>query len=353
MEVGRAATAVLEAIAEPALVLDPDHRIVALNRRARVLLGSEAAGLPIHDLHLSPPEEVGRYLDRCRGSSDGLLGMLMLRKGDDAEKHRCRGARVQMPGGAGVMLTLDRGEEERFVALSRKVAELDAEIRERRHAEAVLAEALRERDLLLRELQHRVKNNMHMLTALLQGAERETASPEAKAVLRDASQRFSAVSAVQQLVYGASGLDEIDGDELVTAVARGAVTLAAREVSLAIEAEPFPLSIEPAVSVALIVNELVTNSAKYGHRAEAHQMITLSWAKEGSEVQLIVEDNGPGFPPPHGGRRASGLGLVRGLLRQLGGSLQIQAGGTENGAGARCVVRFPVPQTRRRPGAPA
>jgi two-component sensor histidine kinase len=251
------------------------------------------------------------------------------------------------------MLTLDRGEEERFVALSRKVAELDEESRERRHAEAVLGEALRERDLLLRELQHRVKNNMHMLTALLQGAERETASPEAKAVLRDASQRFSAVSAVQQLVYGASGLDEIDGDELVTAVARGAVTLAAREVSLAIEAEPFPLPIEPAVSVALIVNELVTNSAKYGHRAEAHQMITLSWAKEGSEVQLIVEDNGPGFPPPQGGRRASGLGLVRGLLRQLGGSLQIQAGGTENGAGARCVVRFPVPQTRRRSGAPA
>lgn len=350
MELGGNATAILEAIAEPALVLDSSDRIRSLNRRARVLLGSDLIGHEIYELHASPPDEVRRYLERCRGSMDGLLGVLVLPRGESAEKHRCRGARVTLGDGAGVLLILDRGEEERFVALSRKVAELNAEVRERRHAEAVMAEALRERDLLLRELQHRVKNNMHMLTSLLQGAERETTSPDAKAVLRDASQRFAAVSAAQQLVYGSSGSDDIDGATLVAAVARGAVTLSTRDLELAIDAEPFALPIEPAVSVALIINELVTNSAKYGHPAEGRQMIRLAWAKEGPEVRMIVEDNGPGFPPPEGGRRASGLGLVRGLLRQLGGSLEIAFADPEGQTGARCVIRFPVPRARGRTG---
>jgi two-component sensor histidine kinase len=157
------------------------------------------------------------------------------------------------------------------------------------------AEALNERDLLLRELQHRVKNNMHMLVALLQGAERETTSADAKAVpCADASQRFAAVSAAQQLVYANSGSGDIDGATLVTTVARGAITLSTRSVDLRIEAEPFALPIEPAVSLALIVNELVTNSAKYGHPAEGRQMIRLTWAKDSPEVRMVVEDNGRG-----------------------------------------------------------
>jgi two-component sensor histidine kinase len=350
MELGADATVLLEAIAEPALVLDSGDRIAALNRRARVLLGSDVAGRKLHDLHHSPADEVRRFLDRCRGSMDGHLGVLMLSKGEVLEKHRCRGARMRHADETGVLLILNGGQEERFVALSRKVAELNAEVRERRHAEAVLAEALNERDLLLRELQHRVKNNMHMLVALLHGAERETTSPDAKAVLRDASQRFAAVSAAQQLVYGSSGADDIDGATLVTAVARGAITLSTRDIDLVIEAEPFALPIEPAVSVALIVNELVTNSAKYGHPAKGRQMIRLTWAKDGPEVRMIVEDNGPGFLPTQGGRRASGLGLVRGLLRQLGGSLGIETIETGDRKGARCVIRFPVPQARGRTG---
>jgi two-component sensor histidine kinase len=192
-----------------------------------------------------------------------------------------------------------------------------------------------------------------MLVALLQGAERETTSADAKAVLRDASQRFAAVSAAQQLVYANSGSGDIDGATLVTAVARGAITLSPRGVELTIDAEPFALPIDPAVSVALITNELVTNSAKYGHPAEGRQMIRLAWAKDGPEVRMIVEDNGPGFHPTQGGRRASGLGLVRGLLRQLGGSLEIVFASDDGRAGARCVVRFPVPvaQDQRRASA--
>ena len=79
-------------------------------------------------------------------------------------------------------------------------------------------------------------------------------------------------------------------------------------------------------------------------------MIRLTWAKESPEVRMIVEDNGPGFPPSQASRRASGLGLVRGLLRQLGGSLEIVSASDDSRTGTRCVVRFPVPvaQSQRR-----
>lgn len=342
MELGSDATAILETIAEPALVVDAHQRVAALNRRACALLGPGSAGRPLDDLHASPPEEVRRFLERCRGSADGLLGVLLLRRGEGVEKRRCRGARVRLGGEAGVLLTLDRGAGERFVALSQKVAELNAEIGERRHAEAVLAEALRERDLLLRELHHRVKNNMHMLAALLRGAEREAASPEAKAVLRDAAQRLGAVSAVQQLIYGGLGPESLDGAELVGAVAQAAVALAPRRAELLVEAEPFPIPIDPAASVALIVNELVTNAAKHALPAEGGQMIRVRWMAESGGAGLVVEDNGPGFAPSESSRRASGLGLVRGLLRQLGGSLAFEAGPAEGRRGARCVVRLPL-----------
>jgi two-component sensor histidine kinase len=344
MEPGAGAAAVLEAIAEPALLLDGEDILVAANRRGLALLPPGAVGHPLRDLLAGAPEELDRYLRRCRGADAGLVGALLLRRPEAPERYRCRGAPVRLPAGAGLLLTLDRGGEGRFVALTRKVVELDGEVRERRHAEAVLAEALRERDLLLRELQHRVKNNVQMLAGLLQGAQRETSNLEAMAILRDVSLRFAAVGAVQQLIYGSRSLDTIDSREMIGMVARGATTLAEVEVELAVEAEPVALPIEAAAPLALILNELVTNSVKHGVPSTGRPAIRVTWRAEADHLVLLVEDNGPGLGPAEGPRRASGLGLVRGLLRQLGGSLTIESNAADGARGARCTVRVPVPR---------
>jgi two-component sensor histidine kinase len=352
MAFGADAAAVLDAIAEPALALDRDNRVAAANRRALALLPPASTGLKLPDLQVGSAAEMERYLDRCRGSAAGLPGVLLVQRAGALEKHRCRGARLPLSDGAGVLLVLDRGEEARFVALSRKVAELNEEVRERRHGEAVLAEALRERDVLLRELQHRVKNNVHMLAGLLQGAERETRSPDAKAVLRDVTKRFAAVGAVQQLVYGAGDYETINSKEMVETVAQGATTLAHARPELLINAEPLPLSIEAAMPLALILNELVTNAVKYGHPEIGKQRIQVSWQAEADHAVLAVQDNGPGFMSGEDRKRASGLGLVRGLLRQLGGSLNVESGAAGEAQGARCTVRFPVPRRRSGGSAP-
>jgi two-component sensor histidine kinase len=93
---------------------------------------------------------------------------------------------------------------------------------------------------------------------------------------------------------------------------------------------------EVSAPLALIVNELVTNAVKYG-RTEDHALrVRIGLHRAGAEFQLAVEDNGPGFEIGNIEKRSSGLGLVRGLARQLGGSFRVERCG-----GARCVLSFP------------
>jgi two-component sensor histidine kinase len=85
----------------------------------------------------------------------------------------------------------------------------------------------------------------------------------------------------------------------------------------------------------------LTNAAKYGADADGRVSIKVSLKREDGNFVLCVEDDGPGFDPDASGRRASGLGLVTGLARQLLGSLKV-----EKGKGARCIVAFPEPRGR-------
>jgi two-component sensor histidine kinase len=137
---------------------------------------------------------------------------------------------------------------------------------------------------------------------------------------------------------------------MIETITRGATTLAPNDLNLVVEAEPIALPIEAAVPVALILNELVTNAVKYGRPKTGRQKIDVTWAREAEHIVLTVQDNGPGFTSDEGTKRASGLGLVRGLLRQLGGSLNIGASSSCVPKGGLCRVRLPLPYSRRAGG---
>ena len=189
--------------------------------------------------------------------------------------------------------------------------------------------------MLLDELNHRVKNNMQMLHALLRAAQRETQSAEARTVLADASHRVGAMAAAQQVLYEAGtpityrARDFLEG---VCATARQAFT---GNIAIDIaECAPEHLSNDTAMPLALILNELLTNAAKHGTNAgEGAIRVALTKGIEGFE--LTVEDDGPGFDLGEGSRRSSGLGLVSGLARQLSGAFRV-----ERAPGARCRVQF-------------
>ena len=267
-----------------------------------------------------------------------LIGGLTLRTKGSERKFSCRAGFFFDDDDRFVLLRLSMSGEHSFAALTRTVAELKGELKKRQRSEAVLAETVRERELLFRELEHRVKNNMQMLAAMLYVAEREASSAEAKIALKDASMRFSAVSSVQQLLYRSESLTSISAEALVSTLLQSAKTLAPNAIDTELAVEHIQLPIDSAVPIGLMLNELITNSVKYGRPSEATQTLRVEFARAANQIEIVVKDNGPGFDLSETRKRASGIGLVRGLLRQLGGSIRVER---ENGA--RCVVSFPDP----------
>jgi two-component sensor histidine kinase len=341
MKLSPEAIALLEAFPEPTLLGAPDGTIIHGNRAAKALTGNSLNGQHLYSLHMGEASSLQAYLNRCLGSGQPIVGALLLQLDSGLERFQCRGSLVSTSDERAILLRLSRADEDRFVALTRKVDELAKELGERQRTKALLQESLRERELLLRELQHRVKNNMHMLAAMLSGAEREATSIEAKAALKDASMRFSAVSAVQQLLYSSERLETIGSTELVSTLVAGARSIGTGDLQTELQVDPIDLPVDSALPIALILNELLTNAVKYGRPVDGAQRILVSFKAREDKINMVVHDNGPGFDLAECRKRASGLGLVRGLLRQLSGSLTVTAT-----SGSCCVASFPDPQSR-------
>jgi two-component sensor histidine kinase len=327
--------ALLEALHEPSLVVGRDGIVKCANRPAKQHMGIMVVEQPLSNLVVNP-DAAHLFLDRCFGSGQPLIGSLMLRTPGSPRKFNCRGSVFPAGGGRYVLLRLSNSGGQSFAALTRTVAELKVELKKRQRSEAILKETVHERELLFRELEHRVKNNMQMLAAMLHGAEREATSPEAKGALKDASMRFSAVRAVQQLLYRSETLTSISAEALVSTLIRAAETLAENGVETNVAVDPMQLPIETAVPIGLVMNELLTNAVKYGCPVEGAQTLRVSFTRKADQLEFVVEDNGPGFELSHARKRASGIGLVLGLLRQLGASIRV-----EREDGARCIVSFP------------
>jgi two-component sensor histidine kinase len=202
------------------------------------------------------------------------------------------------------------------------------DLSERRQAES------RQR-MLIEELNHRVKDNMQMLYSLLHAAQRDTQNGEARAVLADASQRIAAMAAAQKQLYSDQHPRTFSVSEFLHAVCASARPVFAKDVTVRIEADPGYLPNDTCMPLALILNELLTKSAKHGVNGSDAGEITVALRRVGAHVVLSVEDNGPGFELGDTRRRSSGLGLVRGLTQQLRGSFKV-----ERASGARCTVTF-------------
>ena len=187
--------------------------------------------------------------------------------------------------------------------------------------------------VLLKELNHRVKNNMQMLQALLTSAQRETTNSEARAVLDNASRRIAAMAAAQQVLYGEMQPTSFSTRDFLEAVCSTIQSTLSTRVRIVIEDAPGELSNDVAMPLALILNELLINAVKHGTVGGA---IRVGIARRDQVCSLWVHDDGPGFElDASTRRRSSGLGLVTGLSRQIGGSFSVERDG-----GARCIVSF-------------
>ncbi|MBS0273257.1 MAG: PAS domain S-box protein [Proteobacteria bacterium] len=203
-------------------------------------------------------------------------------------------------------------------------------------------EAESKQNMLLAELNHRVKNNMQTLHALLRSAQSETGDPEAQILLGDAAQRVGAMATAQQVLYDSSSPTSFETGDFMQALRSTAHAMYPREANLTHDTAPGILPNDSAMPIALILNELMTNAVKYGRKDGQPVDIHIALASDNGNWVLSLNDNGPGFDPGKTTRRGSGLGLVRGLAAQLGGSFRV-----DRNNGARCIVEFPASPTRQ------
>jgi two-component sensor histidine kinase/CHASE2 domain-containing sensor protein len=223
--------------------------------------------------------------------------------------------------------------------LERRVAERTVELTK---ANTLLTGSLAEKDVLLKEIHHRVKNNLQVISSLLNLQSGYIKDPEALQVFTESRNRVRSMALIHEKLYQTSDLARIDFEDYIKALTSGLMAGFAGKsssVRIAVEVEKIMLAVDSAVPCGLIVNELVTNCFKYAFAPATPGEIRISMRRnEDSRLQLTVSDNGVGFPKDVDFRNTESLGLqlVNTLTEQLDGTVALH-----NGTGTTFEITFP------------
>ena len=203
------------------------------------------------------------------------------------------------------------------------------DITDRRAVEEKVQELLREKDMLLQEMQHRVANSLQIIASILLIKARTVQSEETRLQLEDAHQRVLSVAAVQQHLdaAGRGGLIEIGNylSRLCETLAQSMIG-DSRPISLKVDADPGTVVSHQAVSIGLIVTELVMNALKHAFPKEKKDAaIVVSYKVADADWKLTISDNGIGKPDLSASQKKGGLGtsLVQSLAKQLDAKVDI------------------------------
>jgi two-component sensor histidine kinase len=188
---------------------------------------------------------------------------------------------------------------------------------------------LLEKDVLMKEIHHRVKNNLQVISGLLELQSRNLDDETAKTALMEGRNRVRSIALIHQNLYQFENLSSIELSRFVKDLCRQVEALykKQKEVSMDIEVPHLYLDIDSAVPLGLIMNELLSNSFKYAFNEVEYGKINvkINVVAEG-KYQLIYSDNGPGLPVNFELFRATTLGiqLINDLSRQIGGNVQYE-----------------------------
>jgi len=214
------------------------------------------------------------------------------------------------------------------------------DITERRQTEDAISASLREKEILLREIHHRVKNNLQIISSLLSLQADGLRDPAIRDVLTESRGRVATMALIHEQLYRSQDLNEIDMDAYLRQLLPRLVStyMGGRDISLRLELAPLALTLDQSIPFGLIVNELVTNALKHGFRGRSRGTVNVSVSSAGGRATVAVKDDGVGLPEGFVIETAATLGLqiVSMLANQLHGRL-----GVETGAGATFTLTFP------------
>ncbi|MEK0449027.1 MAG: hypothetical protein RL088_1295 [Verrucomicrobiota bacterium] len=220
-------------------------------------------------------------------------------------------------------------------------ARLAAEIAERRRAEELIAASLHEKDALMQEIHNRVSNNLEMVSNLLSIQATEYQNPNLRMAFLDSQQRIRTMALADEMLHEAEVLAGLDLGALLRRLVPGLMRSfgsADLRVSFEIHADSVELPPGSVIPLALIVNELISNSIKHAFPDGQGGQITIRLATaEDGRVRLTVSDDGVGLPPDFDVSRSNSLGLR--LIGMMAGRISAELK-SEGGAGATFTLTF-------------
>ena len=203
------------------------------------------------------------------------------------------------------------------------------DLTERKLAEQRIKDALLQKDLLLREVHHRVKNNLQVVHSLLDLQAMKVKDPDVVNALRDSQNRVRSMSLIHQTLYQSSNVAQVDFTQFLNELMVGlteAYRSATGRVEIHMQAEGVRLPINEAIPCGLIINELVSNALKHGFADGRSGAIWIKLQQDGKHVTVQVANDGAAIPEEHDLRRSGSLGLqlVNLFTRQIRGKLEVQ-----------------------------
>jgi PAS domain S-box-containing protein len=222
-----------------------------------------------------------------------------------------------------------------------RVAGVIDDVTESKQALEQIKTSLHEKEVLLKEIHHRVKNNMQVITSLLNLQSKTIRDEQALSVFQDSQNRVKSMALIHETLYQSKDLSRINFAEylqkLVAHVSRS-YRIRPEAVKINVHVDDVSLPIDTAVPCGLIINELAANSLKYAFPADTQGEVNITFWRADAQYVLRVSDTGVGLPDDFNPDRGKSLGmkLVRMLTGQLCGKLECR-----NGVGTTFEIKFP------------
>lgn len=311
-------------LADDAIIsIDAEQRIVLFNQGAERIFGyrhAEVYGKPLDILLPSRATAVHRrHVDEF-----GVSPATSRRMGDRREIGGRRKDGSEFPAEASISKVELDGRIVYTVILR--------DVTDRKLAEEQMAGSLREKEALLREVHHRVRNNLQVIYSMLGLQARAIPDPALRRLFLESQGRVQSMALLHNTLYESGSLSDFsfaDYVEQLCADLWRSYSVKRERIRSSTQVDPIPLSLDEAVPCGLIINELVSNSLKYAFAdgREGEIRIELQHAGD-SMLRLIVADNGVGLPPgvDPATTKSVGLRLVRSVAEQLSAKVEITSG---------------------------
>ena len=310
--------AIIATVREPLVVLDKSLRIITANRS-------------FYKTFLVSPENTEKQLiydlgnrqwdiPELRKLLEDILPMNTAFEDFEVEHDfKSIGQKIMMLNARKIYTETDRSE---MILLAIE------DITERKKAEELIKRSLAEKDVLMKEINHRVKNNMAVVSSLLRLQSNKVEDEHYKAMFNDSINRINTMASIHEKLCQSEDLSKIIFSDYIKDMVNNifkSYGLSSR-IKLIVDVEEIILDIDASIPCGLIVNELITNSMKYAFPEGKEGEIRVSLCKnDKDEIELTVGDNGVGMPEGLDFRNADSLGLtlVNALVKQLEGKMEL------------------------------